>query len=235
MVTVSPSADASMRGCTISLRAQDGHQLDAYEAIPRGRYRAGIVLLQEIFGVTSHIKSVCDDYAEKGYHVVAPSLFDRIAKGLVLGYTKEEAAKGRDWRSRISWSDTQADVMVAIHHLRSAGKVATLGYCWGGTVSWRCAAHIDLLAAAVCYYPTQIAGFVDERPRCPVLMHFGESDPIATIEHARQLRASHDEGVKIEIYPTGHGFNCDEVAGFHKPSAALALRRTLDFLDANLG
>ena len=223
-----------MTGCVISLRARDGHQVDAYEAIPRSRIRGGIVLLQEIFGVTSHIKSVCDDYADKGYHVVAPSLFDRIAKGLVLGYSKEDAATGREWRSRILWSHTRADVLAAMHHLSSAGKVATLGYCWGGTVSWRCAAHINLLAAAVCYYPTQIAEFIDERPRCPVLMHFGESDPIATVEQARKLRTSHDEGVKVEIYPAGHGFNCDEIAGFHPPSAALALRRTLDFLDANL-
>lgn len=222
-----------MISCSISLSAQDGHQLDAYEARPRGRVRGGIVLLQEIFGVTSHIKSVCDGYAEIGYRVVAPSLFDRIGKGIVLGYSKEDAVRGRDLRSRISWDDTRADVLAAVHHLQDAGKIATIGYCWGGTVSWRSAAHIDLLAAAVCYYPTQIAGVVEEQPKCPVLMHFGESDPIATVEHAKLLRAAHGQGVDIHIYPAGHGFNCDEAAGFHAPSAALALRRTLEFLDAH--
>jgi len=223
-----------MRGCNVSLRVQDGHRVDAYDVEPRGRKRGGIVVLQEIFGVTSHIRSVCDDYAERGYHVVAPSLFDRIGKGLVLGYSKEDAARGREWRSKIPWVDTEADVLSAVHYLREAGKTATVGYCWGGTVSWRCASYIDLLAAAVCYYPTQIAGHVEEQPRCPVLMHFGESDPIATIEHARLLRASHDQRVDIQLYSAGHGFNCDEISGFHAPSAELALRRTLDFLNVHL-
>lgn len=226
--------DLPVTGCTISLRAQDGHQLDAYEVKSRSRSRGGIVLLQEIFGVTGHIKSVCDGYADKGYHVVAPALFDRIEKGLVLGYSKEDAVKGREWRSRIPWRDTLADAVAAIDHLRPAGKVATIGYCWGGTVSWHCAAHVEPVVAAVCYYPTQIAGFIDERPKCPVLMHFGEDDPIAPVEHARQLRATHDERVRIEIYPAGHGFNCDEIPAFHPPSVTLALRRTLDFLDAHL-
>ena len=223
-----------MMGCAILLRAQDGHQFDAYEAKPLRSRRGGIVLLQEIFGVTSHIKSVCDGYAEAGYHVVAPSLFDRLGKDLVLGYSKEDAAKG-DWRSKIPWSNTEADVLAAVHYLLDAGKIATVGYCWGGTVSWRCAAHIDLLAAAVCYYPTQIAGFVADQPRCPVLMHFGESDPIATVEHAQLLRASHDQRVDIQLYPASHGFNCSEISGFHAPSAELALRRTLEFLNAHVG
>jgi carboxymethylenebutenolidase len=91
-----------------------------------------------------------------------------------------------------------------------------------------------LLAAAVCYYPTQIAGSIEEQPRCPVLMHFGESDPIATTEHARLLRAAHDQRVDIQLYSAGHGFNCDDIPGFHAPSAALALRRTLDFLNAHM-
>jgi len=224
-----------MIGCVISLRAQDGHEIDAYEAKPGGSPRGGIVLLQEIFGLTAHIMSVCDSYAENGFYVVAPALFDRIEKGLVLDYSKTDADRGRDLRSKIPWDQTRADVIAAIRHLSGAGKIATIGYCWGGTVSWRCAAQVDLLAAAVCYYPTQVAGFVEESPTCPVLMHFGESDPIATVDHARQLRAKHDQQVEIQLYPASHGFNCNEIANFHAPSAKLALRRTLDFLDAHLG
>jgi carboxymethylenebutenolidase len=217
------------------LRASDGHTLSAYEALPAGRARGGLVLLQEIFGVTGHIRRVCDGYAAQGYHVVAPALFDRIRPGVVLGYFKEDAATGRDLRSRIGWEQVLADVAAAQQQVAASGKVAVIGYCWGGTIAWRCAVHADGVAAAICYYPTQIEPHVAERPRCPVLMHFGEHDPIATLAHAGQLRAAQGASVEIQVYPASHGFNCNEIANFHSASAALALRRTLELLHANVG
>jgi carboxymethylenebutenolidase len=219
----------------ISLRAGDGHTLSAYQALPDGPPRAGLVLLQEIFGITAHIRRVCDGYAGQGYHVVAPALFDRIGPGIELGYAKTDAATGRDLRSRISWEQVFADVGAARSCLSKHGKIATLGYCWGGTIAWRSAGHVDGVAAAVCYYPTLIGPYVNEKPRCPVLMHFGDNDPIATLEHAGQLRAAQDAQVEIQVYSAGHQFDCDEVPGFHRPSAALALRRSLDFLAAHVG
>lgn len=224
-----------MTGCIVSLRAQDGHALSAYDARPNQARRGGIVLLQEIFGLTAHIRRVCDDYAAQGYHVVAPALFDRVRRGVELDYSEKSAAAGRDLRSSIPWGQTFADVTAAMGHMSGSGRIATLGYCWGGTVSWRSAAHLDGIAAAVCYYPTQISPYVAEKPRRPVLMHFGARDPIATPEHAGQVRAAQGAGVEIHLYPAGHGFNCDEIPNFHRPSAALALQRTLDFLAAHVG
>lgn len=219
----------------MSLRANDEHVLSAYEAQPQYAPRGGIVLLQEIFGVTAHIRRVCDGYAAQGYHTVAPALFDRIGQGIELGYSKDDAAKGRELRGAIPWRHTHADVMAAQRHVSRSGKVATLGFCWGGTVSWRAAGLVEGVAAAVCYYPTQIGPHAEEKPRVPVLMHFGENDPIATLDDAGKLRAAQSAQVEIQIYPASHGFNCDEIPNFHPSSAALALRRTLDFLGTHIG
>jgi carboxymethylenebutenolidase len=224
-----------MTGTTISLRAPDGHMLSAYVARPALAPRGGLVLLQEIFGVTKHIRSVCDGYAARGYHVVTPALFDRVRHNVELDNSETSAVIGRELRGRILWEQTFADVEAALQHLSGVGKRATLGYCWGGTVSWRAAAHFAEIAAAVCYYPTQIGPYIAEQPRCPMLMHFGERDPIATLEQAGQLRTAQGAAVEIQVYPAGHGFNCDEIVNFHQLSAALALRRSLEFLGAHVG
>lgn len=225
----------SVVGRQISLRAKDGHDLDAYEAVPAGKPRGGLVMLQEIFGVTGHIRGVCDGFAAQGYHTVAPALFDRARRGTELGYSKDDAVIGRDLRRRIPWDHVFSDVAAAQGRVGASGKVATLGYCWGGTVSWRSATQLDGIACAVCYYATQVSPYVAEKPRCPVLMHFGARDPIATIEHAEALRAAQGAQVEIHIYPASHGFNCDETENFNQTSAELALRRSLEFLDAQLG
>jgi carboxymethylenebutenolidase len=224
-----------MSAQSISLNASDGHNLSAYEARPDKSPRGGIVLLQEIFGITAYIRRVCNGYAEHGYHVVAPALFDRIHSGVVLSYSKEDAVTGRELRGKIPWEKTFADLEAAKGRLKSAGKVATLGYCWGGTISWRAAGHIDRIAAAVCYYGTQISPYTCEQPRCPVLMHFGDKDHIATLEHAGALRAAQGAQVEIQVYPAGHSFSCDETPNYQAASAALALRRTLEFLAAHIG
>ena len=158
-----------MSAQSISLKTSDGHGLSAYEARPDKSPRGGIVLLQEIFGITGYIRRVSEGYAEHGYHVVAPALFDRVRPGIELTYSKEDAVTGRDLRSKIPWEKTFVDLEAAKARLKGAGKIATLGYCWGGTISWRAAGHIDGIAGAVCYYGTQIAPYTSEQPRCPVL------------------------------------------------------------------
>jgi carboxymethylenebutenolidase len=221
---------------TIALRARDGHAFSAYESRPDGPARGGLVVLQEIFGVTAHLRRVCDDFATHGYHVVAPALYDRIRPGIVLGDSPEEHAAAREFRGKVAWDAVLNDVAAVRDHLSDSGKkVATLGYCWGGTISWRAATQLDGIAAAVCYYATHMKPFVAEKPKCPVLMHFGESDPIATLADAGAVRAAQGAQVEIQVYPAGHGFNRDEIPAFHAPSAALALRRSLDFLSAHIG
>jgi carboxymethylenebutenolidase len=222
-------------GATISLSAHDGHALSAYEARPDGTAHGGLIVLQEIFGITPNLQRVCDGFATHGYHVVAPALYDRIRPGIVLGNAPDDHAAAREFRSKVPWDAALTDVAAARDYLSGGGKVATLGYCWGGTVSWRAATQLDGIAAAVCYYATHMGPFVAEKPRCPVLMHFGETDPIATLADAGALRAAHGAQVEIQVYPAGHGFNCDEIPAFHAPSAALALRRSLDFLSAHIG
>lgn len=220
---------------SISLATSDRHNLSAYEARPDQSPRGGIVLLQEIFGITGYIRRVCDTYADLGYHVIAPALFDRVRPGIELTYSKADAVIGRELRAKIPWEKTFADVEAAKTRLATEGKIATLGYCWGGTVSWRAACHVEGVAGTICYYATQIAPYASERPRCPVLMHFGEKDHIATLEHAGALRGAQGADVEIQVYPAGHSFSCDETPSFHAASAALALRRTREFLATYVG
>jgi carboxymethylenebutenolidase len=218
----------------ITLRARDGHELLAYEARPAGPPTGALVVLQEIFGITSHIRGVCDRYAAEGYHTVAPSLFDRVQRSVELGYSKPDAVVGRELRAKIPWDQTFADVAAAQVRIASSGKVGSIGYCWGGTVSWRAATRLTGFAASVCYYPTQAMPYVAEKPSCPVLMHFGERDPIATLEHANAFQAAQQNEISIHVYKAGHGFNCDDSSEYEEASAALAMRRTLDFLQKHL-
>ena len=224
-----------MRAQSILLNASDGHSLAGYEARPDTSPRGGIVLLQEIFGITGYIRRVCEGYAQNGYHVVAPALFDRIRPGIELSYSREDAVTGRELRSKIPWEKTFADLEAVKVRLKGAGRIATLGYCWGGTISWRAAGYVDGIAGAVCYYGTQIAPYTAEQPRCPVLMHFGDKDHIATLEHGGALGAAQGAQVGIEVYSAGHSFSCDETPNYHAASAGLALRRSLEFLTAHVG
>ena len=222
-------------GETITLSSGDGHELGGYEARPVGPPLGAIVLLQEIFGVTSHIRRVCDGYAAEGYHTVAPALFDRVERNVELSYSKADAATGRELRSKIPWELVFADVAAARERVAQGRKVASIGYCWGGTVSWRAATQLSGFAASVCYYPTQIMPYISESPACPVLAHFGERDPIATIEHAGALQTAQADRIELHIYKAGHGFNCDDSSEHEPLSAAHALRRTLNFLREHVG
>ena len=139
-----------MNGETVTLSACDGHQASAYEVRPQGETRGCLILAQEIFGVTDHIRRVCDDYAEHGYHVIAPAFFDRIRPGIELGYSKDDAITGRDLRSKIGWEAVFADVTAACGRLSGAGRIGILGYCWGGTIAWRAAGQIADITAGVC-------------------------------------------------------------------------------------
>jgi carboxymethylenebutenolidase len=224
----------STRNETLRLRSADGPEFSAYHALPAQKPKGGLVVIQEIFGVNPHIRRVAEGYAAQGYEVLAPALFDRVEPNIELGYDADGMAKGRAIVQRLGWDTPLADISTAVVALRSAGKVGVVGYCWGGTLAFLSAARVEGISAAVGYYGSSITKNLEASPKVPTLLHFGETDasiPPADIETIR----SQKPGVEIEIYPAGHGFNCDARSAYHAPSAARALERTLAFFARHLG
>jgi carboxymethylenebutenolidase len=222
-------------GKSVALTAEDSHRLDAYRAEPAGKPRAGIVVIQEIFGVNPHIRKVTDSFAAEGYVALAPAIFDRVQRNFEIGYTPADVETGRTTRGKIQLDDMVADVRAAVKALQAEGlKVGVVGYCLGGTLAWLASTRIDGVGAAVCYYGGGIAASASERPRCPVLIHWGETDASIPPDHWATVKKAHPD-VPAHVYPAGHGFHCDERGSYHAESAALAGRRTLDFFREHLG
>jgi len=222
-------------GQTVKLKADDGHQLDAYRANPAGRPGGGVVIIQEIFGVNGHIRRVTDGYAADGYVALAPALFDRIEPGIEMGYEQADIDRGRGLRGKLGWDTMLMDLRAGVKALAAEGlKVAVVGYCMGGSLAWLSATRIPGLAAAVGYYGGAVAEFAQEKPGCPVLLHFGETDASIPNEHWDRIRAAQPT-VPLHVYPAGHGFSCDERGSYHEPSARLARERTIQFLRQHVG
>lgn len=220
-------------GETITLTAADGFVLDAYRADPPGPPRGGLVVLQEIFGVNPHIRSVADGYAAQGYCVLAPALFDRARKGVELAYDPSGMGEGSGLAKSIQPQDTSKDVAAAVEALKTAGRVGIVGYCWGGTLAF--AAALDLpVVAAVGYYGGGIAAMVDRTPTVPTMLHFGERDDHIPLSDVEKIRAA-EPSVQLFTYPAGHGFNCDARGSYDKASAETALGRTLPFFREHVG
>jgi carboxymethylenebutenolidase len=217
---------------TLKLTTADGNKLDAYLAQPQGAPKGGLVICQEIFGVNHHIRAVAEGFASEGFLAVAPALFDRAKPGVELEYTAEGVAEGRALRTALGWDEVMADVAAAVEAVREAGPVGVVGYCWGGSLAWLAACRLGV-AAAVGYYGGQIHEHREEKPACPVLLHFGVLDDLIPPEHIDEIRALHPE-VTVHTYPAGHGFNCDARADFDEDSAGIAGERTLAFLDEHL-
>jgi len=218
-------------GEELRLTTADGHVLGAYQARPAGKPRGGLLVLQEVFGVTDHIKRVTDGFAEQGYLAIAPALFDRVEPGITLPYTEVEL--GRDTMLQLDLEASVQDMAAAAAALEGAGKLAAVGYCWGGAMADLAACRLNL-DAAVSYYGGRITSWLKLKPTCPVMYHFGGQDPLIPADVVDQIRAGRPDGT-FHIYPNaGHGFNCDERADFAPESAAAALERTLAFLDEHL-
>ncbi len=218
-----------MAGSTIDLAAQDGHHFNAYKAMPADKPRGVVIVGPEIFGVNSHIRSVADGFAAEGYVAIAPALFDRAERNFEAGYGPEEIAAGREMIGKLDWSNTMKDVSATIEHARPYGKTALVGYCWGGTIAWVANARLSGLACTVAYYGGGIPGFIEETPRKPIMLHFGEQDASIPVEKAREVAQRHPQAETF-FYRAGHGFNCDQRGSYDADAAALARRRTLDFL-----
>lgn len=222
-------------GEMVTLKAEDGHRLQGYRAAPAGKAGGGLVIIQEIFGVNRHIKRVTDGFAADGYVAVAPALFDRVEPGVSLGYSQDDITRGREIRGKIGWDSMVMDMRAAVDALKKEGlTVGVVGYCMGGSLAWLAATRIPGVAAAVGYYGGAVADFAQEQPRCPVLLHFGETDTSIPKEHWDKIRAAQPK-IPMHIYPAGHGFNCDERASYHESSARLARERTLEFLRKHVG
>jgi carboxymethylenebutenolidase len=217
-------------GDILTLTAADGHKLSAYRAAPAGPPRAGLVVIQEIFGVNGHIRRVCDGFAADGHVALAPALFDRVEPGYETGYAPDDVERGRNVRQKIGWDLLTMDTRAAVDALHATGlKIGVVGYCMGGSMAWLAATRIPGVAVAVSYYGGAVAEFADESPRCPVLLHFGETDASIPREHWDRIREAQPT-VPMHIYPAGHGFNCDARGSYHEPSARLARERTREFL-----
>jgi carboxymethylenebutenolidase len=209
------------------LTAADGHAFDAYEVRPDDAV-AAIVVIQEIFGVNDHIRSVVDRYASFGYHAVAPALFDRVTPGVSLDYDQDGVTQGRDMAGEIRWEPAMLDLAATVAHVAGTGPVGTVGYCFGGSLSWLSANELPI-TAAVGYYGGQIHSLNDRGPAVPTMLHFGALDGAIPLDQVEEIAKAHPD-VDVYVYEGAqHGFSCDARGSFHPLSAAIALGRTLDF------
>jgi len=217
-----------------TLMARDGHAFSAYLAKPAGHARGAVVLVQEIFGITPHIRRSADSYAADGYLVVVPALFDRIRRDLVLGYSGAELEQAQGYRRQISDAKAELDIAAAAAVARHAGKVAVIGYCWGGLLAWLSACDMPL-GAAVGYYGTGIAEHLSKTPMCPTLLHFGAQDPSTSPAQIERIHSAYPDGV-LQVYAAAHAFNNeDRPERFNPEAAALARARTNAFLSQHIG
>lgn len=222
-------------GETIRLTSPfDGFELDAYHAPHQDARRGGLVLIQEIFGVTDHIRELADGFATDGYEVIAPSFYDRIERGFEATYDEDSIAKGVRYSSTTPWDQVAGDVQAAIDLLRAKGPVFVAGYCWGGAATWLAACRCDGVTAASSFYGRRISELKEETPRCPTILHFGKTDASIPMERVEEIRSLHPD-IPIYLYEAGHGFFSDRRKDYHADSAKLARLRTLQLFHRATG
>lgn len=226
-------------GQFIDLTAKDGFTFPAYVAEPADKPRGAVVVVQEIFGVNSHIRSVADGYAAEGYLAVAPATFHRVKQGVELGYAEDDMKAGFGLKTAVEALPAPGvlqDLQAAVDYAARAGKVGIVGYCWGGLLTWRAAAEVSGLAAAAPYYgggmttPEESA----RKPKVPVLVHFGNNDHWIPLDTVDAFKKAHPD-VEVHVYACGHGFNCDQRGSYDAAAAKLAKERTLAFFAKQLG
>jgi len=218
-----------------TLTAADGHRLDTYRAVPPSTPKGGLVVVQEIFGVNDHIREVTDGFARDGYLAIAPALFDRVERGVELGYDDEGFQRGRALVGALPQEGLLSDLAAARDAAGEAGWVGMVGYCFGGAVVWVAAAELDGVAGVVSYYGSRIAQFEDRPPRIPVMMHVGRKDASFPLDVVRRVAGRYPDQVTVHEYDAGHGFICDRRKDFVPAAAVEARSRTVAFLDAHVG
>ena len=227
-------------GHFIHLKAADGFSVPAYVASPDGKAKAAIVVIQEIFGVNSHIQAVTDRFAAQGYLAIAPAMFERVKPGVDLGYSEDTMKEGfaiKTAATDLPGAGVMQDIQAAIDYAakESGGKVGMVGFCWGGLLTWQSACTLTGISAAAPYYgggmtaPAEVA----RTPKCPVLAQFGEKDHFIPLDGIHAFAAAHPE-VTVHTYAADHGFNCDQRGSYNQPAADLARERTLAFFAEKL-
>ena len=221
-------------GQTITLTASDGFKLGAYRADPAIAPKAAVVVIQEIFGVNSHIRSICNRLANEGYVAVAPAIFDRIEPNFQSGYSPDEVAVARKFVAAPDWPAMLRDTQAAIDAAKDIGPVGIIGFCLGGSVAYAAATKLKGLTAAVGYYGGAVVRFADDKPTVPTQLHFGEKDTGSPLSDVETIKTKRPE-VEVFVYPGAqHGFGCDERASYDKPSSDLAWQRSLAFFSKSL-
>lgn len=223
-------------GTMEKMTMSDGAEIGVYHVHPEGERRGGLVLVQEIFGVTDHIRELCDEYAADGYEVLAPALYDREHPGFEADYTGEDFARAVQLARELHpFPLTLADCQTCIDALAPKGPVFMVGYCYGGSVCWFGATQLHGLAAASGYYGSLVPGAADQEPKIPVILHFGRHDSGIPMEGVEKVIAKDWPNATVHVYEAGHGFNSDRRKDYHEPSADLARERTLALFHANGG
>lgn len=210
-----------------TIMARDGHEFQAWLTAPPGRPHGAVVVIQEIFGVNAHIRALTDGFAAAGYTAIAPSLFDRIRRGIELKYTPADMQAGSGYRKQIPAETSLKDIAAAAAVVRHSGRTGVVGYCWGGSLAYFAACELPL-AAAVVYYG-RVGDWLERKPRCPVLYHYGSEDKSIPLADVERIRAA-QPAAPVHVYEgAGHGFNCEQRDSYDAAAAALARTRTLDF------
>ena len=219
-------------GKQININTSGMQCIGAYLANAAGTARGGIVVVQEIFGVNEHVRSVADRFAEAGYTAIAPAFFDHVESGVELDYGDAGFARGRALVGEVGFERALEDVASAADSIRSAGRIGVVGYCWGGTVALLSATRLGL--PAVSYYGARNVQFLHEPLRAPVQFHFGERDTSIPAEAVQKHREAYPD-MDVYTYPAGHAFNRDVDPAHYQPaSARIALERTLAFFEKHL-
>jgi carboxymethylenebutenolidase len=202
----------------------DGFEFATWRRPAEDARRGGLIVIQEIFGVTGHIREIAAAYAAEGYETLCPSLYDRREPHFAAGYDATGVARGRELSEATPWGEVAADLAACVAAL--APPVFAVGYCWGGTAAWLAACRLEGLAAASCYYGRRIPEIISETPLCPVIAHFGRRDPTIPPDVVAAIDEAHPD-TPLFIYDAGHGFASDRRADYDADSARLARLRTL--------
>jgi carboxymethylenebutenolidase len=228
-----------MPSSTLSLTAADGFKSSAYVSEPTGKAKGAIVVLQEIFGVNSHIREVADGYAAAGYLAIAPSTFDRVERDVQLGYAPGDITEGARLKAAVEALPAPGvlqDIQAAVDHVARAGRVGIVGYCWGGLLVWRAAEHVRGLSAAVAYYGggMTVGKEPSRQPAVPTMAHFGDQDAHISVESVKAFERAHPE-VEVHLYAAPHGFNCEQRGSYNAGAAATARERSLFHFGKHVG